>query len=145
MKLSNMAAPAAIALGLCGVAHAQVSKTDTELKVKDGKDVTVVGCIERNEDGKFLLTHAADRKRPLQDYVLATDDDLSKHIGHRVQISGIAADRGDGKVEIKTKTKAPDDHGDDRKIESKSEIKGNLGRLPYLSVKSVKMLAAVCD
>jgi hypothetical protein len=66
-------------------------------------------------------------------------------VGHRVQISGTATDRGDSKVEIKSTTKTDVKNGDDKKVESKAEIKGDLDHVQYVSVKSLKMLAAVCN
>ena len=36
-------------------------------------------------------------------YALVTDDDLSKHVGHRIEVRGKATDKGDAKVTIETK------------------------------------------
>ena len=123
---------------------AQTQTTKTEIKVKDGKDVKLVGCVEPGESGKYLLTHVADKKQPRPDYVLVSEDDISKHVGHQVEISGVATDRGDSKVEVKSTTKTDVKDGDDKKVETKAEIKGDLGQLQYLSVKSLKMIAASC-
>jgi hypothetical protein len=73
----------------------------------------------------------------------ATDDDslddIDKHVGHRVEITGKAADQGKGKIKVETKTE-----GTTGKTESKSEVKGDLKGLPFLGVKSLKMIATVC-
>ena len=137
----------AVALAACvtTAGFAQTHTTKTEIKVKDGKDVTLVGCIAPGESGRFMLTQVADKKQARPDYVLVGDDDVSKHVGHRVQISGTATDRGDSKVEIKSTTKTDVKNGDDKKVESKAEIKGDLDHVQYVSVKSLKMLAAVCN
>jgi hypothetical protein len=136
------AAVCAAALG------AQTSETETKskIKVKEGKEVLVTGCVEPNASGKsFMLTHVADKSGALHSYMLVSDEDeLSKHVGHRVQISGKATDKGDGKIETETKTKTKMEHGDDKETHSRSEMRGDLAGAPYLGVKSVKMIAASC-
>ena len=120
---------------------------DTAFKVKDGKEVNVTGCVASATSGSgngYMLTNVADKKGALHNYVLVSDDELSKHVGHRVQISGRAADRGDGKVEIDTKTKTKVAHGDDKETHSTSTMKGEMPGMAFLSVKSLKMIAAVC-
>jgi hypothetical protein len=127
---------------------AQTSQTETKskIKVKEGKDVLVTGCVEPNASGKsFMLTNAADKTGALHSYMLVADDDeLSKHVGHRVQISGKATDRGDAKIETETNTKTKVEHGEDKETHSRSEAKGDLAGIPYIGVKSVKMIAASC-
>jgi hypothetical protein len=137
------AAVCAVALG------AQTSQTETKskIKIKDGKDVLVTGCVEPNATGKsFMLTNVADKTGALHSYMLVSDDndDLSKHVGHRVQINGKATDKGDAKIETETSTKTKVEHGDDKETHSKSEMKGDLAGMPFLGVKSVKMIAAAC-
>jgi hypothetical protein len=91
-----------------------------------------------------MLTNVADKKGAKPNYMLVPDDhDVAKHVGHRVQISGKATDR-DGKVEIETKTKTKVAHGDDQETSSKSTLKGDIPGMAYLSVKSLKMIAATC-
>lgn len=130
------------------VLGAQTSQTETKSKVtvKDGKSVLVTGCVEPNASGTgFMLTHVADKTGALHSYMLVSGDaDLSKHAGHRVQIDGKAADRGDAKIETETKTKTKVEHGDDKETHSKSEMHGDLTNVPFLGVKSVKMIAAAC-
>ena len=56
-------------------------------------------------------------------------------MGQRVEIKGKAADKGNGRINVET---------DNGKTETKSEMKGDLSGLPFLGVKSVRMLASVC-
>ena len=118
---------------------AQSSKTkeETKIKVEGGKEVTVSGCLERNDasGGGYLLSTATGGVI----YQLVTDDDLSKHVGHRIQVKGKASDR-DGKVKIDTKVGT----SGGEKSESKTEIKGNAPGWRYLGVKSVKMVSSSC-
>lgn len=138
-----LAAICAVGVG----AQSSESSTKTKITIKDGKDVTVTGCVQPRASGgtEYMLTNVADKTGAMHSYMLVSDDDnLSKHVGHRVQIEGKAADRGDGKVETETKTTMKVDHGDDKETKAKSEVKGDLAGLPYLGVKSVKMIAASC-
>ena len=116
----------------------------TKVKVDDGKSTTVTGCIERNADGGFMLTNVAGKDGARGDYLLASSDDndlddIHKHVGERVEITGKAADQGKGKLKVETKAE-----GTGGKTESKSEVSGDLKGLPYLGVKSVRVLACVC-
>jgi len=133
----------------CGLVQAQEmakgSKQDTKVTVEDGKDIKATGCVERNANGGFILTNVANKNGAMGSYILAADnDDLKDHVGHRVEISGKAADKGKGKVTVETKTETRGDDGDKAKTTSKAEMKGDLKGLPYLGVKSVRMLASVC-
>jgi hypothetical protein len=136
---------------LCAAALAvSTLAAQTEVKskvtVKDGKDVDVTGCVARDASGNgFMLTNVADKKGAMHSYMLAAgDQDFSKHVGHRVQLEGKVTDRGDGKIEVETKSKTRVEHGDDKETKSKSTMKGDLDGVPYLGVKSLKMVAAVC-
>jgi len=93
----------------------------------------------------YMLTDAADKAGRVHSYMLVSDDvDLAKHVGHRVEIKGKAADRGDAKIETESETKTRVEHGDDKETHGKTELKGDLSGLPFLGVRSVKMIAAVC-
>jgi hypothetical protein len=134
-------------IAACGLAHAQdlEKKTQTKVSVEDGRSIKVTGCVERNADGGFTLTNAANKDGALGSYLLASDDDdLKEHVGHRVEITGKAADQGKGKIKVETKNEHRVGDGDTSKTTSKSEVKGDLNGLPFLGVKSVKMLASVC-
>jgi hypothetical protein len=142
MKLGYCAAIAVLA---ASVAAAQDAKTRTRVTVKDGKEVTVTGCVQRNPNGEYTLTNVAGKDGAAGSYILADAgdndqiEDLDRHVGHRMEIVGKAANRGDGKIEVETKSEHK--HG---KTESKSEVKGDLDGLPFLGVKSARMIASVC-
>jgi hypothetical protein len=135
------------AVGLGAQATAQTSETETKSKiaVKGGKEVTVTGCIEPSASEGFMLTHVADKSGALHSYMLVSEEnDLSKHVGHRVQISGRAADQGDATIKTETTTKKKLEPGDSKETHHKSEVRGDLAGVPFLSVDSVKMIAAAC-
>ena len=126
----GLAAMCAVGLG------AQTTTTKTKLEVKDGKEITVSGCLERNPSGGYMLTTTQGAMK----YAVVTDDDLAKHVGHRVELKGKAADRGDGKVKIESTTKTGDD-----KARAKTEIKGeDMAGMKYLGMKSLKMISTSC-
>jgi len=143
MKLIGIAS--ALALAGSVVLGAQ-TETKSKVTVKEGQDVTVTGCIEPNASGTgYMLTHVADKKGEMHDYMLASgEDDFSKHVGHRVTIEGKVADKGDGKVKVETKTKTKVENGDDKETHSKSEMRGDMDGMRFLGAKSVKMIAAAC-
>ena len=123
-------------------------KSKTTISVEDGKEMTVTGCVSRSPTGDFTLSHAAGKDGALGQYMLVAAgdarDDLGKHVGHRVEVKGKAADRGDGSMTIKTQSETRDSQGDKRKRESTTKVEGDLNGLPFLGVKSVRMLATVC-
>jgi hypothetical protein len=132
----------------CGIVAAQEvkEKSTTKVSVEDGKNVMLTGCVQRNADGGFTLTNVAGKEGTFGSYLLAAedDDDVAKHVGHRVEINGKAADRGKGKITVETKNEKRVGDGDKTKTESKSEVKGDLRGLPYLGVKEIRMIASVC-
>jgi Protein of unknown function (DUF5818) len=128
----GLAAMCAVGLG----AQSGTTKSKTKVDVKDGKEVTVGGCLERNPGGGYMLTSTSGSMK----YALVTDDDLSKHVGHTVEVKGKAADRGDGKVKVESTVGSGDD-----KTKAKTEIKGNdMAGMHYLGMKSLKMISASC-
>jgi hypothetical protein len=141
MKLGIFAV-AAISATLVSASVAQgTDKPKSRVIVEDGKELTVTGCVGRNPDGGYTLTNAAGKDGPTGSYILASlkgddaVDDVKDHVGHRVEIKGKAADKGDGRIRVET---------DSGKTESKSEMKGDLSGLPFLGVKSSRMIATVC-
>src|SRR5262245_14545738 len=106
MKLIGAISVAA-ALGVGLGAQTSEKTTKSKIEVKDGKDVTVIGCVRPTASGtEYMLTDVTDKEGVHHSYMLVADDvDVSKHVGHQVRIEGKAADRGDGKVEMTTKTK----------------------------------------
>ena len=128
----GLAAMCAVGLG----AQSATTKTKTKMEVKDGKEITIGGCLEKNPGGGYMLTTTTGAMK----YALITDDDLSKHVGHRVEVHGKAADRGDGKVKIESTSGKGDD-----KTKAKTEIKGNdMSGMHYLGMKSLKMISTSC-
>ena len=150
----NMTRMTAIAIGLTVVsagalgAQTQETKTTTKTKVemKGGKDVTVIGCLERRDNGDYTLTKIRDaRDTDPTRYTLITDDNLSKHVGERVRIEGKTVSAGDGTVSVKSDTKTEVENGKDLELKSKTE--GTTGTLdiPFLGVKSLKTLSPSCS
>lgn len=147
MKLISAASGIALVSALAAGASAQTATTKVEtknkVKVEDGKEVTTLGCLERNPSGGYMLIDSATGGMR---YALVTDDDLSKHVGHTVQVTGKATDMGDAKVRVETETKGTsgsDKDKDKSKTKSKTEAKGDLG-LRYLGMKSLKMISTTC-
>lgn len=142
-----------VAIGLAAMcaaglaAQTQETKTTTKTKVelKGGKSVTVTGCLDRRSNGDYILTKAVTNRRhePAQ-YALVTTEDLSKHVGERMEIQGKVVEGGNGVVSVETKSKTEVEHGSDSQTKAKTE--GAIGELgmPFLGVSSTKTLAASC-
>ena len=66
----------------------------------------------------------------LSRYPLVTSQDLSQHVGERVEIRGNAVTHGDGTV----------------MVESETKTEGTTGAfdVPYLGVRSIKMRSSSC-
>ena len=126
----------------------QDARSKTRITVEEGKDVTVTGCVARTAEGNLTLTHGAGKDGGVGVYLLLAEggalDDLKDHVNHRVEIKGKAADRGDGRLKIKSESEVRTSEGERKKRESTTNVEGDLGGLPYLGVKSVRMLATVC-
>lgn len=142
MKLIGAAfcVAAICAVGLSAQTSTTETKSKTKIEVKDGKNVTVNGCLERNATGGYIITTSRGDMK----YALVTDDDLSKHIGHLIEVKGKAADRGDGKVKIESTVGTSGAGKTEAKTESTTELKGDAADMRYLGVKSVKMLSSSC-
>jgi hypothetical protein len=128
-------------------AQQSTTKTQTKVDVKDGKNGTVTGCVDRAASGPgFVLTRVESGGTPSPFYTLVGEDAaLSHHVGHLVEIRGKATDVGDdGKVDVTTKTKVEREHGDDTHSKTKTQIEGATD-VPFLGVKSVKMLRDSCS
>jgi hypothetical protein len=138
MKLiSAMFCMAAIgAVGLGAQSQTTETKTTTKIDVKDGKTITVSGCLATNPGGGYMLTTTSGDMK----YALVTNDDLSKHVGHLMEAKGKAADRGDGKVKMDSTSTT----NGGAKTEVKSELKHDPADMNYLGVKSIKMLSSHC-
>jgi hypothetical protein len=140
---------AAVAVvGLCALtAAAQEIKTTTKEKtkidIKDGKRVEMGGCVARSADGHYILTNDVGGLK----YLLVADDNLSKYVGRRVEVKGLATDKGDAKVTIEKSVGTSGEIGgrklDDHTTKTKTEIEGDIA-MPYLGVKSIKKLSNSC-
>jgi hypothetical protein len=133
------------AAGLSAQTQETKTTTKTRIELKGGKDVTAIGCLERRENGDYILTGIrADRPMDASRYSLVTDDDLSKHVGERVRIEGKAVTAGSGTVSIRSDTKSEVENGKD--LETKSRTEGTAGTIdmPYLGVKSMKTVSSSC-
>jgi hypothetical protein len=124
------------AVGLGAQSGTTETKTKTKIDVKDGKDITISGCLAANPDGGYMLTTTSGAMK----YALVTDDDLAKHVGHRMEVKGKAADRGDGKVKVESTVGTSG--GETAK--TTTEMKGDMAGMHYLGVKSVKMISKSC-
>ena len=136
------------AMATMASAQSQGTKTTTETKteIKGGKDLTVTGCVERGTGTEFLLTgiRQKDGRGPTR-YSLVTKDDMSKHVGHRVEIHGKAVTEGEGTVTVQSKTKT--EVGNNPAQETKTTTEGTSGVLPipYLSVGTIETRSSSCN
>jgi hypothetical protein len=144
----------AVAIGLAAMcaagltAQTQETKTTTNTKIelKGGKDVTLIGCLDRNSNGDYLLTRVpTNRRKEASHYTLITSEDLSKHVGERIEIRGKVVVNGNGTVSVESTTKTEVDNGTDRETKAKTE--GAIGALdmPFLGVTSTKTLGSLCN
>jgi hypothetical protein len=151
MKLNNLTA---IAFGIAALsavalnAQSQESKvtTTTKVEIKNGKTVTVRGCLSRRANGDYMLSDARENmSQAATEYSIVTDDNLSKDVGHRVEIKGKTVGNHDGKVKVETKTKVDVEDGKDTENKSKTEGTTGLFDAAYLGVNSMKMLSSSCE
>src|SRR3954468_13289597 len=89
---SAIALVGAASLPLAAAGQESKVKNETKLEVKDGKDVTLTGCLERHPDStastgatgatQYQLTQVADKKNELHSYLLVGEEgDLKDHVG----------------------------------------------------------------
>jgi hypothetical protein len=128
---SALAFAAAVTLG----AQSSETTTKTKIDVKDGKDIKVTGCVDSGANGGYVLTDVSTKNEPVHRYILVSDDNFSKYVGQRVEVEGVAADRKDGKVEIKTETQTEGAKDTHARLE---------GTGPYLGVKKIKRVEGTC-
>jgi hypothetical protein len=133
------------AVGLGAQTQETQTTTKTKVEIKGGKNVTVTGCLEKGSTGDFLLTEVGNDSRvERMRYALVTSEDLSKHVGERVEIKGQTVMNGHGKVTVETKTKTEVEDRKDLESKTKTEGNGNALDLPFLGVRSLKTLSASC-
>jgi len=128
---------AACAVGLAAQSGTTQRKEKTKIEIKDGKDVTLSGCLQRSDGNTDYVL--ANEFGALE-YAVVTDDDLSKYVDRRVEVKGKAADRGDAKVRIDRKVEGTSGNTSETKVEQK----GDTTILPYLGLKSIKSIAPTC-
>jgi hypothetical protein len=125
-------------------AQTEVKRT-TKVEVTGGKEITTTGCVDRSGDGRYTLTGVGGEVQ----YVLTGHENMSKHLGHRIQVKGKATDLGDAEVktETKTTTKVEVENGHDERSDRKTttEQKGDVAGVRYLNVGDVKKLAGSCQ
>ena len=135
----------ALACSVGLAAQTATVKSESKVDVKNGKEVTVTGCLARSASGTADLLNNVEGKDVTSKSYILVGDDLDTHIGHFIEIKGKASNIGDdAKVEVKTKTKVERDDADDKKTETKTTMEGDLAGVPYLGVKSVKMIRNTC-
>ena len=145
MKRFMLGSALALACSVGLAAQSATVKSESKVDVKDGKDVTVTGCLARSASGTAYLLNNVEGKGVVSKSYIVVGDDLDAHIGHFIEIKGKASNIGDdGKIEVKTKTKIERDDADDKKTETKTTMEGDLAGVPYLGVKSVKMIRNSC-
>jgi len=133
------------AAGLTAQTQESQTTTKTKTEIKGGKDITAVGCLERAPNGDFLLTQVRrDNRGEYLRYAIVTSQDLSKHVGERVEIKGKAVTDGDGKVTIESKTKTEVENGKDQESKTKTEGTSGTFDLPFLGVHSLKTRSSSC-
>jgi len=134
------------ATGLAAQSQDTKTTTTTKIEIKDGKEMTVIGCLTKNVGGDFILTKFNDNRlvNPMQ-YALVSSDDLAKHVGKLVEIQGKAVADGKGSVSIESKTKVDVENGKDREAKVKTEGSVGASQMPYLGVSSLKTLAGSCN
>ncbi len=95
------------AAGLTAQTQETKTTTNTKIEIKGGKDVTVIGCLDRNANGDYILTRLRVNRHEPSQYALITSEDLSKHVGERLEIRGKVMVNGNGTDrETKAKTEA---------------------------------------
>lgn len=145
MKRFVLGSALALACSVGLAAQSTTVKSKSTIDVKDGKEVTVTGCVARSSSGTAYLLNNVEGKGVTSKSYILVGDDLDAHLGHFIEIKGKASNIGDdGKVEIKTKTTTERDNADDKTTETKTTMEGDLAGVPYLGVKSVKMIRSSC-
>lgn len=136
MKLIGATVAAVILCMTGAVAQTQVTQQEDrqKIEIKDGKKITVAGCLATARDGGYVLTDDTGGFK----YALVTDKNLDKYVGERVQVRGKATDRGDARVKIESKVGTTGSTS-----EAKTELKGDLD-LRFLGVDAVKRLSKSC-
>src|SRR5258706_3160456 len=127
MKRLLLGCAVAALVGATPSAQVETKTDTTRVKVKDGKDVQMTGCVEVSASGPaaYMLTNAMMNGKnggTVHNYYLVGDTgSLKNHVGHMMEIKGKAVDRGDGKLVVESKTKVEREHADDSKSKGETE------------------------
>ena len=146
------------------------------------KEITVTGCVAKGADGKYILTNAkldnpagttagtsgttnpptagttgSAAMNAATTWALSGGDDMDKHVGHRVQITGKPAmdspmDRGRTPDSTAAEAHPPatgagtvGTSGSTATAAAEEQKKDSKTNQPTLDVQSVKMIAATCS
>ena len=130
--MSSVAMLIAVVLSVTAIAQSggTMARSDKMDKM-EMKDTTHTGCIEAGSaPGTFMLTHLAaddhmgkDTMAPTTFSLSSASVDLSKHVGHKVSVTGSSA------------------HGKMDAMEKDTMANGT----PAFTVKSLNMVAASCS
>jgi hypothetical protein len=132
--------------------RAQSNESKTKVKTEHAQQVTYTGCLlSGTETQRYVLDHVVPISKTetigtagtmtTTTYALIPSEqvELQRHVGHKIEVTGvlIPAGKGDAKIETKTKGKGTaEEH-------SKTEIER--GPMPQLRVMSIKHLAESCS
>lgn len=151
--MKHILAAALVAGSPVAIAAQQTTvRQETDIRVKDGRDVRVTGCLTRSSSGHALVLKDVEgpegrTDEPARSYVLVggETDDFARHVGKLVEIRGKAADAGsDARVEMETRTEVENDE-DDRERTTRTEVEGDLRGIPYLGVDEVRVIRSTCS
>ena len=151
----------AIAAAAVAAVPAQEIKTETRVKVDDGKPVVYTGCVGSAQGTQsFILEDAVPvamketkteatvdatglpqtTTTTTTKYVLVPGDkvDLSRNLGSKVEVTAILIPAGDDHVKVETTSKTEVNGKRTQEVETKEKIpQGKVAQLRVLSVKQV--------
>jgi len=145
-----------VSLALCTalVAHAQETRTRTEVKSSGGEPqvVTYSGCVQTGTQAK---TYVLDKVVPVTkttttetptsstttqstSYVLVPGGEtvtVQEHVGHRVEVTGVLVPGGNTRTETETRTDGED--RPDSKTRTRVETKNAMPEFKVTSIKNI--------
>jgi hypothetical protein len=131
---------------------AMPAQDQSKISVEHAKQVTFTGCLQTGTEAK---TYILDKVQPVKTtdvvgtsggvmsvtkYELVPSEkiELQEHVGHKVEVTGVAIPAGSGDAKVKVETKLPGS-------EQQSETKIAKGATPQFRVISIKQLAETCS
>lgn len=111
---------------LVSCALAFMMSAEAQEKKKEGekaapKEHTMTGCVTKGSEGDFVVNSTAE-KGPKTIGILESKDDLTPHVGHKIDITGVAVPPKEAESMAKKPSKA--DH--------------------YMKLSAIKMVSATC-